>query len=83
VASDVATDVVDFASLAAAGIADASKLTDPLTAAAAIVDLATRVKSFESLAGNVSEQVGEIHTTLVASGLLSRVTSFIEQHFRL
>ncbi len=73
--NDVATDVVDFASLAAAGIADAAKLADPGTAAAAIVDLVSRVEQLEAFVSEVKEQIG-------SSTLLGRVRTFIETHFR-
>jgi hypothetical protein len=75
VLSDVASDTVDFASLAAAGISDAAKLSDPATAAAAIVDLVARVEQLEQFARTVGEQIG-------SASVLGRIKVFIEQHFR-
>jgi hypothetical protein len=74
-ASDIAGDVVDAASLAAGTIADAAGLTDPVTMANAIVDLARRLEAAEAL-------LAKVHTQLVGSGLIARVQDFFNQHFR-
>lgn len=73
--SEIAKDAVDFAALAAAGISDVAKLSDPAAVAGAVVDLLSRVGQLEQFAETVKEQVG-------TSTVLGRMRTFIESHFR-
>lgn len=74
-ANDIVGDVTDAASLAAASIADAAKLADPATMAAAVVDLVSRVGQLETLVGKVQSQAQD------AAPLLTKIEAFFKRHF--